>query len=161
MTRQQFIEHVAMEQESLRRFLLALCCGDRMLAEDIAQESFIKAYLALESYHEQYKFSTWLFRIAHNVFVDTCRKKSSTEIELDSVKIVDNESDADREFIYQELYMALDTLAIQERTAILLYYIQGYSIREIGLITGYSEDAVKMQLSRGRRHLKIKLDYGR
>ena len=45
MTREQFISHVESTQKAFRRFLVALCCGDTALADDIAQESYIKAYL--------------------------------------------------------------------------------------------------------------------
>lgn len=62
MTRADFIQQVSKEQESLRRFLLALCSGDRNEADDIAQEALIKAYIALERYREEQKFSTWLFQ---------------------------------------------------------------------------------------------------
>lgn len=161
MTRQQFIEHITLEQESLRRFLLALCCGDRMLAEDLAQETFIKAYLALDRYSERCKFSTWLYRIAYNTFVDSCRKKQLQRGDLVDVKASDETLKADRDFEYEELYVALDSLVAKERMVLLLFYMQGYSVREIADITGDSDDAVKMQLSRGRKHLKIKLDYGR
>ena len=65
MTRERFIELVTAEQEPLRRFLLSLCRGNRDEAEEIAQETLIKAYLASGGYVERYKFSTWLFKIAY------------------------------------------------------------------------------------------------
>ena len=64
---------------------------------------------------------------------------------------------ADNTFRYQELYMALNELQPKERTSILLFYIKGYSVREISKIMECSEDAIKKQLSRGREHLKDKL----
>lgn len=60
-------------------------------------------------------------------------------------------------FEYQELYLALDSLSPKERSSILLYYLKGYTIKEISKITDCSEDAVKAHLSRGRKHLKIKI----
>ncbi|MBP5562868.1 MAG: RNA polymerase sigma factor, partial [Bacteroidales bacterium] len=56
MEREQFIALISEEQESLRRFLLALCEGDRMEAEDIAQEAMVKAYIAMERFVERTKF---------------------------------------------------------------------------------------------------------
>lgn len=161
MTRQRFIELITAEQEPLRRFLLALCCGDGMLADDIAQEAILKAYLAKDSYVEHYKFSTWLYRIAYNTMVDYRRKSSTLLTDIDRANVMDSNLRADGEFEYQELYMALESLSVKERTAILLYYLQGYTIREVAQITGDGEDAVKMQLSRGRTHLKNKLSNGR
>lgn len=75
MTKDEFIIRIAQEQKSLRRFLLALCCGDQDLADDIAQETFIKAYLSLAQYHEQSKFSAWIKAIAHNTFLDSIKTK--------------------------------------------------------------------------------------
>ena len=61
---------------------------------------------------------------------------------------------ADGSFRYQELYAALDKLPPKERTSVLLYYLQGYSIKEISDIVDASESAVKQHLSRGRNHLR-------
>lgn len=161
MTKERFIELISEEQESLRRFLLALCCGDRMLAEDIAQETLIKAYLASDRYVEQYRFATWLYRIAYHTFVDYRRRDRYCVGEVDERTAAGNESRADKSFEYQELYAALDELSSKERTSILLFYMQGYSIKEISHITGDSENAVKMQLLRGRNNIKTKLHNGR
>ena len=64
---------------------------------------------------------------------------------------------ADRDFRYQSLYLALEELPPKERSALLLFYIGGYSVREIAGIVDATEDAVKKQLSRGREKLKTLL----
>jgi RNA polymerase sigma-70 factor (ECF subfamily) len=64
---------------------------------------------------------------------------------------------ADRNFRYQSLYIVLEELPSKERTAILLFYLKGYAIREIAGILDATEDAVKKQLSRGRDKLKTLL----
>ena len=74
MTRKQFIELIAAEQESLRRFLRGLCGGDGFRADDIAQEALLKAYLSYERFEGRSRFSTWLFRIAYNCWHDHIRK---------------------------------------------------------------------------------------
>ena len=61
---------------------------------------------------------------------------------------------ADHNFAHQQLYLALSTLPPKERAAITLYYLSGYSIKEIAAITEVNADAVKKQLSRGRDRLK-------
>ena len=61
---------------------------------------------------------------------------------------------ADSGFTHQQLYMALSTLPPKERSAITLYYLSGYSVKDIAAITESSEDAVKKQMSRGREKLK-------
>lgn len=150
MTREQFIEIINTEQEALRRFLLALCCGNRDEADDIAQNALLKAYLSIS----KYEGTTWLYRIAYNLFIDTNRCRRTLQSLETLEKHVDATFDADRDFRYQPLYMALEKLPPKERTAILLFYLKGYSIKEIADIVDATEDAVKKQLSRGRVKLK-------
>ena len=70
MSPERFIDHIRAEQESLRRFLLVLCGGDSQEADDIAQDALIRAYVASSSFLGLSKFSTWLFRIAYNCYID-------------------------------------------------------------------------------------------
>ncbi|MBD5220712.1 MAG: RNA polymerase sigma factor [Bacteroidales bacterium] len=153
MTREQFINHVEGCQRALRRFLTALCCGDSQLAEDIAQESLIKAYLSCEGFREDARFTTWIYRIAYNTFVTHKRSARPTE-ELDQAHTAMAPEGADSSFEYQELHAALDGLPPKERTAVLLFYMDSYSTKEIAEITDTSEAAVRQHLSRGRNHLR-------
>ena len=73
MNKQQFISHVESNQKAVRRFLTALCCGDTALADDLAQDTFVKAYLSSDSFREDSKFTTWIYRIAYNTFVSNRR----------------------------------------------------------------------------------------
>lgn len=157
MNREEFIAHIRGEQEQLRRFLLALCLGNRDEADDIAQESLVKAYLSSSGYRDEGNFSAWLYKIAYRTFLDhkkacICNQPLNMAYSLTDVSTL-----ADNTFRYQELYMALNELQPKERTSILLFYIKGYSVREISKIMECSEDAIKKQLSRGREHLKDKL----
>ena len=154
MKREQFIAIISSEQESLRRFLLALCGGDRMEAEDIAQDAMIKAYIASDRFVERYKFSTWLFKIAYNTFLDHKRLAKNRETDLEAAAKLAGSQNADDAFAYQDLYEAIGTLPLKEKSAILLFYVSGYSIKEISDITSCSQFAVKQQLSRGRDKLR-------
>ena len=98
-------------------------------------------------------------RIAYNTFLDTSRSRRT----LHPIETLNEQPDssfaADRDFRYQPLYMALEQLPPKERSAILLYYIKGYSVHEIADIVAATEDAIKQQLSRGRNKLKTLLKY--
>lgn len=153
MTRERFIELVKQEQNSLRGFLLALCCGNKSDADDIAQDALVKAYLALGQYSDRGQFRAWLFRIAYNTFLNYEAAKHNNE-SLEEVVSITNPTGSDDAFRHQALYMALDKLPSKERAAVTLYYMNGYSIKEIAGITGDKTDAVKKQLSRGRENLK-------
>ena len=156
MTREVFIAHVEREQEALRGFLLALCCGKKDDADDLAQDALVKAYLSLAGYRDEGKFRSWLFKIAHNTFLNHkagCRTMDS----IDEARTLIGGNETDSSFEHQDLYLALRTLPPKERSAITLFYLNGYSIKEIAAITDASQDAVKQQLSRGRDKLKARL----
>lgn len=155
MTREHFTELLRTEQESLRRFLLGLCVGNREEAEEIAQQAMIKAFLASDRYVEKCSFSTWLFKIAYNTFLDHIKsRKQYTEPD----ERIPGGREADDAFRYEALYRALGEIPEKERSAVLLYYIKGYSIKEIANISGASENAVKTRLSRGRDELRKRIE---
>ncbi|MBR5834602.1 MAG: RNA polymerase sigma factor [Bacteroidales bacterium] len=165
MTKEQFIEMITREQESLRRFLRGLCSGDGFRADDLAQEALLKAYLSFERYEGRSRFSTWLFRIAFNCWYDS-QKKRGKEFEwlsfedTSSVGPPDGPADSSMDVIYenQQLYMAIGNLSLQEQTVILLFYIEEKSIKEIEIITGMPSGTIRSHLSRGRRRLKEYLE---
>ena len=153
MTREQFIELIQGEQDALRHYLLALCCGDMAAADDIAQETLVKAYLSIHSYSGKGKLRSWLFAIAHNTFLNH-QKATRTYETLEEAKTVSDNMEADHQYAHDDLYLALSMLTPKERSAITLFYLSGYSVKEIATISGSTEDAVKKQLSRGRDKLK-------
>ena len=132
------------------------CGGNKGDADDLAQDALVKAYLSSAGYQDKGRFRSWLYKIAYNTFLNhkaSCRTTES----IDEARTLVSNNAADASFEHQDLYLALRTLPPKERSAITLYYLNGYSIREIAVITDTSEDAVKKQLSRGRDKLKEKL----
>lgn len=157
MERELFINHIKSTQRAFRRFLVALCCGDSQLADDIAQESYIKAYLACDTCCDHDKFGAWLYRIGYTTFLNHKRSEKITA-GYDEARHIASADSTDSAFCYQELYSALENLPAKERTAILLFYLEGYSVKEVADIVDTSQVAVRQQLSRGREHLRKLLE---
>lgn len=154
MTQERFISLVKAEQEPLRRFLLALCSGDAALADDIAQDALVRAYVASGSFLGLSKFSTWLFRIGYNCYIDHCRKARPEQTPIETAFNLPADDASDASFRYQQLYRALDKLPEKEKAAIALFYFEDRSIKEISAILNMPQGTVKYQLSMGRNHLK-------
>ncbi len=156
MSPERFIDHVRAEQESLRRFLLALCGGDSVLADDIAQDALVRAYIASGSFLGLSKFSTWLFRIAYNCYMDYHRRVRPDTVSTDAAVAlnVPASEETDASFRYQRLYRALDSLPEKEKAVIVLHYFEDLSIKEIASILQMPSGTVKYHLSIGRNHLK-------
>lgn len=156
MSPERFIDLVRAEQESLRRFLLALCGGNAFEADDIAQDALIRAYVASGSFLGLSRFSTWLFRIAYNCYIDRCRKPRAETVPTDTPQALNVTSgeETDAGFKYQQLYQALDSLQEKEKAVIILHYFEDRSIKEIASILEIPSGTVKYHLATGRAHLK-------
>ena len=157
MTRERFIELATAEQEPLRRFLLALCGGDRDEAEDIAQEALVKAYMSADSFVERYTFRTWLYKIAYRTLLDHAKRPHLERLPDNVDSFAPSDTAADAAFSYEALYAAIRQLPEQTRAAVLLFHIEGYSIVEIAAITHSNPVAVRQLLSRGLKLLRKSL----
>ena len=159
MNQERFIDLVRAEQEPLRRFLLGLCSGDAAQADDIAQDALVRAYVASGSFLGLSKFSTWLYRIAYNCYIDHVRRKTPDTVPAESpeARRIPSGDASDAAFRYQQLYQALERIPEKERAAIVLHYFEDRSIKEISAILGIPAGTVKYQLSSGRQHLKDRI----
>ena len=140
-------------QSPIRRFFLHQTLGDEELSDDLAQDTFIKAYTHLTSFKNLSNFSTWLFRIAYNVFYDYIRNRKETSgLE---VWVVDAIYQTDQRKIGEEMdiYKGLSLLKEAERTCITLHYMEDLSIDKISSITGMPSGTIKSHLSRGKDKL--------
>ncbi len=154
MNQERFISQVREQQEPLRRFLLALCSGDSALADDMAQDALVRAYVASGSFLGLSKFSTWLFRIAYNCYIDYCRKAKPEQTGVEEARALPAQETSDASFRYQQLYQALEKLPEKEKAAIALFYFEELSIKEISAILNIPQGTIKYHLSSGRQHLK-------
>ena len=159
MTREKFTQLVRKELSGLRRFLLAACSGNHEEADDVAQEALMKAYVASGTFGDEAGFSAWIYRIACNCLIDRQRKMTTRGLTIDINQAYDvaSASRSDDAFDYQDLYQAIDGLGMSERTAVLLFYMEDRSIKEITSIMNVAEGTVEAYLSRGREHLRNKL----
>lgn len=140
--------------------------GNPADAEDIAQESFIKAYQQIGSFKRESKFSTWLYTITYRSalyhirknsidaryidFQDNEKFESNTNTQIESLKIKEQQK-----FIKE----AIDSLPMMEGLLVTLFYIDENSIEEISSITGLSTTNIKVKLFRARKKLKKILEH--
>ena len=158
-----FDQLVRKYQSSVRRFFLNQTGGDQQLSDDLAQETFIKAYTHITNFKGISSFSTWLMRIAYNVFYDEIRSRKQTD-DIDTTAVKNTSSSTAEAGLKMDIYAALALLKPDERTCITLQLIDGYPIDQISQITGMNENTVKSHLKRGKDKLAIYLKengYGR
>ena len=165
-SRRAFDTLVQRHQSALRRFLHNLTGGDNMLTDDLAQETFIKAWMQLKTFKNKSSFETWLFRIAYNVFYDYIRSRKETvalegiEGEIDRMY----RQNADDGSLRSDISQALKQLSANERTCILLFFMEETKISDISQITGMPEGTVKSHIARGKEKMSNYLrqnGYGR
>jgi RNA polymerase sigma-70 factor, ECF subfamily len=140
-------------QEPVRRFFMNQTLGDSQLSDDLAQDTFVKAYVNIASFHGMAGFSTWLLRIAYNVFYDYTRSKKMTDDIDTSTPAVAKSCGREDSELKMDIYHAFQGLKPEERTCITLQLIEGETIDHIAAITGIPPNTVKSHLSRGKEKL--------
>ena len=137
----------------LFRFLLAraACRAD---AEDALQETFAAAYRYLDTYRSRWAFSTWLYRIARNRFLDQ-QRQGWRWLGLESLEGRDGVPDPELEQLSdaREVRQALQRLPERQRSALLLSYYEGLSQKEVAQVLGLGLRAVESLIVRARRAL--------
>lgn len=145
---------------------------DRGLAEDLAQETFIRAFTNIRSYNPSYKFSSWIFKIAHNLTIDHLRKKQIETVSIHGAPDAITEEEQARTSLELEdtgelpdayvenlelgsqIERAVGQLRPEYRTATLLRHVEGYSYQEIAKIMDLPLGTVKTYIHRARLELK-------
>ena len=156
--RAAFGQLVERHQSPIRRLLLHLTGGDDELSKDLAQETFIKAWLSIASFRATAKFSTWLFRIAYNTFCDYMRTAHARQSWVD-ISLCQNAAAEHKQHHGVDFSAALKLLKDGERTAMLLFYMEDMPVKKIASVMSCPQSTVKSHLFRGREKLKVAAQY--
>ena len=150
---------------------------DREKAEDLAQDTFIKVLNAIDRYDPQFKFSSWIFKIAHNTSLDHLRRRepetlsidgspharTAAEIEASTITPESHDENPEEYALNRELGgeidQALSTLRAEYRTAIVLCHVEGRPYEEIAEIMEVPLGTVKTYIHRGRKELMLRLEH--
>ncbi|ERI06823.1 RNA polymerase sigma-W factor [Aneurinibacillus aneurinilyticus ATCC 12856] len=147
--------------------------GNRQEAEDVAQETFLRVYANLDNYDPQYKFSTWIYRIASNLSIDLLRKRKknlSIDAEISGAEGVDwhdrladtgkgPEEEVLTDELQEEVQGAIMGLSPKYRAVMLLRYIEDLSLQEISEAVQLPISTIKTRIHRGREALRKKLRF--
>jgi len=133
---------------------------DSFEAEDIVQESFIKAFSKLHQYKAEVTFGAWLKRIVINKSIDLLKSKKQNLLKLEEVhlKVIDSSYEdewlVDDAITLNEVKDAINTLPDKYQYVVMLFLMEGYDHKEIAQILNITEVASRTQLSRGKTKLK-------
>lgn len=130
-------------------------------AEEIAQDTFVKAYQKIDSYEGKSKFSTWLYSITYNACVSELRKRRIEFKSLDDRQISDDDEQKMHDY-YREtrkedqekyLNLALEKLPEDDQVLVTLYYFENQSMDEISVITELTVSNIKVKIHRARKRM--------
>lgn len=137
-----------------------ICCNHEE-AEEIAQDSFLKAYRALGSFKRKSSFSTWLYRIVYNTAISYVRLKKREVLSLedfpadatDFLGTAASEEEAETEYRRSLINFAFQKISEEDRSLITLHYYEEMNTEEISEVTGISKSNVKVKLFRARQKM--------
>ena len=164
-----YAELVSRHQSQLRYSLRQMCGYDEALADDLAQESFIKAFKQLHNFKQQSKFSSWLYRIAYNTFLEHVRKKKLDTVSIDEdfdrsnsqgfyeSGHHDEEEPLPDSGLHQKVAKLLAQLDPERRSVLHLFLHRQYTQQEIANTLSIPLGTVKTHINRGRLELQAGL----
>ena len=134
-------------------------------AEELAQDTFVKAFRSISSYKGNSKFSTWLYRIAYNASISMMRKRKLELHSIDEQRLSDHDEmrlqeqfgQLKKEDLSNYLRKAMESLSGNDQVLITLYYYEERSVEEVAEITGLTESNVKVKIHRARKKMHILL----
>ncbi len=131
-------------------------------AEELTQDTFMKAFEHLSSFNGKSNFSTWIYRIAYNTALSFLRKKNVEQTVIDdnqwnriSDTQIDDALNNESEEQIEKLQQALTKLTAEERALVTLFYEEEHSIQELAQILNLNEGNIKVKLHRLRKKLYV------
>jgi RNA polymerase sigma-70 factor (ECF subfamily) len=157
--RDAFALLVRRHQSPVRSLLRKLTCGDHAFADDLAQETFLRAYLKLHTFRRESSFGTWLYRIAYNAFLAEIRRRSPLR-QADGELPEPSSSRSAQQALVLDLERAMAGLTEAERAAIDLCYKKDMSHQEAAFVLDCPVGTVKTHILRGKEKLRKLLSTG-
>ncbi len=148
---------VRLYQSPVRAFLRRLCCGDHARADNLAQNTFIKAHRKIDTYQGPGSFAGWLYRVAYHLFLDEQRKIKRRSALQGAQEVVETELPCVSIDLKLDMEAALARLRPEECAAITLCLSEGLSYDEAAIVLGMPIGTVKSHIARGRKKLKAGL----
>lgn len=150
-----FASLVNRHQQAVRGLLMRLC-RNHALADDLAQDTFVKAFRNISGYSGSGSFRAWLCRIAYNEFLMSARKRKAADRALERLKAEPMEHSIEQGApgARVDLDRALAELGEEERVCVVMCYATGLSHSEASEATGLPLGTVKSHVNRGRAKLK-------
>jgi len=142
---------VRRHQSPLRQFLRRLAANDAHLAEDLAQETFIKAYRSIATFRGSAKFSSWLYQIAYHTFLNEQRRRRPTAEFDDAAHVPDAPAPHAGEPVLER---ALRGLSIRQQAILDLHYRKDLTHQEVADALRLPLGTVKSDLTRAREQLR-------
>ena len=150
-----FCDNIELLQNSMYRLAFSILKNEPD-AQDAVQETIYKSYKNLDSLKDKRKFKAWIYKILSNTSLEILKKKEFYSDIEEQKEIVSTENITKFD-TNLTLWNAVQKLQQPYRTAIILYYYEDMSVKEISSITGVKIDTVKKHLSRGREQIKSKI----
>jgi RNA polymerase sigma-70 factor (ECF subfamily) len=152
--RAAFEELYRLYEKPLTNYLFRLC-GNRARAEDLLQDAFLRLWKAAPNYEPSAKVSTYIFRIAHNLFLnDAARRRERTLESMEAETRSDPASDLNRRELQSAVQRAVEALPEGEREVLLLSEYSGFKYAEIAEILGIPVGTVKSRMFSAIQRLK-------
>lgn len=154
MTKEEFTRLVLESEETLYKVSMSMLRNEKD-CEDAVQTAILTAYEKLNTLKNEEYFKTWIVRI----LINTCNKQLNSRKKIVDIQDYQNKAQTSN-FSPEELEvrLAVEKLPLKIRQVVVLYYTEGFSVKDIKAILKIPEGTVKSRLSKGRELLKIELD---